>query len=113
MPIVGAPAYKIPTSDDFSSPTLGLHGNYHNPDNTRWSLTARPGFLGFSYRRDELLVCAEYPHPKRAGAWSGAEVKFDLSNLSLATFAAWHAGKDQWQYCRHLQQPGNYTLSMI
>ena len=46
VPIAGAPAYSIPTSDDFSSPTLGPQWQWnHNPDNTRWSLTERPGSL--------------------------------------------------------------------
>jgi len=64
MPIVGTPAYSVPTSDDFSSPTLGLQWQWnHNPDNTRWSLTERPGFLrlhptgatNFWYARNTLI----------------------------------------------------------
>jgi len=83
LPVVGAPAYKILTSDDFSSPTLGWQWQFnHNPDNARWSLTDRPGFLrlhptgatNFWYARNTLIQ-------KGQGPWSGAAVKFDLSHL--------------------------------
>lgn len=40
------PITTLPTSDEFDSPTLGMQWGWnHNPDTTRWSLTARPGFL--------------------------------------------------------------------
>jgi beta-xylosidase len=115
MPIVGAPAYKIPTSDDFSSPTLGLQWQFnHNPDNTRWSLTARPGFLrlfptgatNFWYARNTLIQ-------KGQGPWSGAEVKFDLSNLQPGDICGFGTlGKTNGNIAVTCNSPGNYTLSM-
>lgn len=41
------PSHQRPqTSDDFNAPTLGPQWEWnHNPDDTRWSLTQRPGFL--------------------------------------------------------------------
>lgn len=34
------------TTDEFSSKRLGLQWQWnHNPDNTRWSLTERPGYM--------------------------------------------------------------------
>ncbi|MFO7257190.1 MAG: glycoside hydrolase 43 family protein [Bacteroidota bacterium] len=40
------PITTLPTSDEFDSPTLGMQWGWnHNPDTTRWSLTARPGFM--------------------------------------------------------------------
>jgi beta-xylosidase len=39
---IAAPA----TSDEFDAPDLGLQWGWnHNPDNTKWSLTERPGYL--------------------------------------------------------------------
>lgn len=48
MPDVGGrfPAVAPQTSDGFSSAKLGPQWEWnHNPDNSRWSLSARPGFL--------------------------------------------------------------------
>jgi beta-xylosidase len=114
MPIVGAPAYSIPTSDDFSSPTLGLQWQFnHNPDNTRWSLTARPGFLrlhptgatNFWYARNTLIQ-------KGLGPWSGAEVKFDLSHLQAGDVCGLGAlGKTNGTIAVTCTSPGQYTVS--
>ena len=114
MPIVGKPAYKTPTSDDFSSPTLGLQWQFnHNPDNTRWSLTDRPGFLrlhpagatNFWFARNTLIQ-------KGQGPWSGAEVKFDLSNLQPGDICGLGTlGKSNGLISVTCNSPGNYTLS--
>jgi beta-xylosidase len=115
LPIAGAPADKIPTSDDFSSPTLGLQWQFnHNPDNTRWSLTARPGFLrlyptgatNFWYARNTLIQ-------KGQGPWSGAEVKFDLSHLQSGDICGLGTlGKTNGNIAVSCHSPGSFTLSM-
>ncbi len=114
LPIVGKPYYKILTSDDFSSPTLGVQWQFnHNPDNTRWSLTERPGFLrlhpsgatNFWYARNTLIQ-------KGQGPWSGAEVKFDLSNLQSGDACGIGAlGKSNGTIAVTCNSLGNYTLS--
>ena len=115
IPIAGKPAYTIPTSDDFSSPTLGLQWQWnHNPDNTRWSLTARPGFLrlhptgatNFWYARNTLIQ-------KGRGPWSGAEVKFDLSHLQPGDICGFGTlGKTNGNIAVTCASPGSFTLSM-
>ena len=115
MPIVGAPAYSIPTSDDFSSPTLGRQWQWnHNPDNTRWSLTDRPGFLrlhptgatNFWYARNTLIQ-------KGQGPGSGAEVKFDLSHLQPGDIGGLGTlGKTNGNIAVRCNSPGSFTLSM-
>jgi beta-xylosidase len=114
MPIAGAPAYSIPSSDDFSSPILGLQWQFnHNPDNSRWSLTARPGFLrlhptgatNFWYARNTLIQ-------KGLGPWSGAAVKLDLSNLQPGDICGLGAlGKTNGTIAVTCNSPGSYTLS--
>jgi beta-xylosidase len=114
VPIAGAPAYSIPTSDDFSSPTLGPQWQWnHNPDNTRWSLTDRPGFLrlhptgatNFWYARNTLIQ-------KGLGPTSGAEVKFDLSHLLAGDNCGLGAlGKSNGTITVTCNSPGDYTLS--
>jgi beta-xylosidase len=115
MPIVGMPSYRILTSDDFSSPTLGPQWQFnHNPDNTRWSLTDRPGFLrlhptgatNFWYARNTLIQ-------KGQGPWSGAEVKFDLSNLQSGDICGLGTlGKTNGNISVTCNSPGSFTLSM-
>lgn len=82
-PIQGEPVCQPATSDEFASPTLGLQWQWnHNPDNSLWSLTERPGFLrlkptqatNFWYARNTLTQ-------KGQGPWCSGEVKFDLSHL--------------------------------
>ncbi len=46
-PDTGATTHdRLQDSDEFSSPRLGLQWEWnHNPDDTKWSLTERPGYL--------------------------------------------------------------------
>ena len=82
-PIQGKPIMQPATSDDFNTPTLGLQWQWnHNPDDSRWSLTERPGFLrlkptpapDFWSARNTLVQ-------KGQGPWSRGEVKLDVSHL--------------------------------
>ena len=46
LPVRTAPRWHIPVSDEFSSRTLGLQWEWnHNPDDSHWTLSERPGFL--------------------------------------------------------------------
>jgi beta-xylosidase len=115
MPIVGAPAYSIPTSDDFSAAPLGVQWQWnHNPDNTRWSLTERPGFLrlhptaatNFWYARNTLIQ-------KGLGPSSSGVVKLDLSHLQPGDNCGLGAlGKTNGIICVTCNSPGDYTLSL-
>lgn len=64
------PIKHPPTSDDFSGPKLGLQWQWnHNPDDAKWSLTARRGFLrlqtqtapNFTNARNTLTLRTEGP----------------------------------------------------
>jgi beta-xylosidase len=45
-PIAGFPVTAPPSSDEFEAPALGLQWEWnHNPRDTHWSLTERPGWL--------------------------------------------------------------------
>jgi beta-xylosidase len=115
VPIQGKPAYRIATSDDFSSPALGLQWQWnHNPDTNRWSLTARPGFLrlkppqatNFWNARNTLTQ-------KGQGLWSGGEVKLDLSNLKSGDICGFGMlGKNNGQIAVNCDGSGNKFLSM-
>lgn len=115
MPILGAPAYMIPASDDFSSGTLNMQWQWnHNPDNTRWSLTEHPGFLrlhptaatNFWYARNTLIQ-------KGVGPYSGATVKLDLSNLESGDICGFGTlGKTNGNISITPASGGGFTLSM-
>ncbi|TFW16818.1 glycoside hydrolase family 43 protein [Duganella callida] len=51
--------YRLQDSDEFSSAQLGLQWSWnHNPDDRRWSLTQRPGFLRIHASQSQYLVGA-------------------------------------------------------
>jgi len=83
-PKIGTFPIKHPaTSDEFTGPKLGLQWQWnHNPDNEKWSLTERKGYLrlhtqtapNFSNARNTLTLRTE--GPKCAGV-----IKIDTSHL--------------------------------
>lgn len=115
MPIVGAPDYSIPASDDFSSAALNLQWQWnHNPDNTRWSLTERPGFLrlhpsgatNFWYARNTLIQ-------KGLGPFSAATIKCDLSGLQTGDICGFGTlGKTNGNISITPSGGGEFNLSM-
>lgn len=82
-PIPGGPRVQPATSDDFESGTLGLQWEWnHNPDNARWSLTDRPGFLRLQATRAEDIWSARNTLTQKGqGPWSRGVVKLDLRHL--------------------------------
>lgn len=51
--------YHLQDSDEFDGPTLGLQWEWnHNPEDARWSLTARPGHLRLQAQGAQYLVTA-------------------------------------------------------
>ena len=54
-----SPKDRLQDSDDFSAKTLGLQWEWnHNPDTTKWSLSARPGFMRLTASKADHLVTA-------------------------------------------------------
>ncbi len=114
-PIQGKPVCQPATSDDFGSPMLGLQWQWnHNPDNTRWSLTERPGFLrlrptvatNFWLARNTLTQ-------KGQGPWSRGVVKLDLRNLKPGTSCGFGTlGKVNGHIAVHCGDDGRMTLAM-
>jgi beta-xylosidase len=114
-PIQGKPICQPATSDDFNSPTLGPQWQWnHNPDNSRWSLTERPGFLrlrptmatNFWFARNTLTQ-------KGQGPWSRGEVKFDLSHLKPGDVCGFGTlGKVNGHIAVHCGSDGKILLSI-
>jgi beta-xylosidase len=82
-PILGEPIVIHPRSTDFSDPTLPHDFRWnHNPDDTRWSLSERPGYL-----RLKPTVAPDFWNARNSltykgfGPTSQAVVELDISNL--------------------------------
>jgi beta-xylosidase len=82
-PIQGKPFVEPPASDDFSGSVLGLQWQWnHNPDNTKWSLTERPGFLRLKPTEGTQFFTARNTLTQKGqGPWSRGEVKLDISQV--------------------------------
>lgn len=82
-PIPGKPRRQPSTSDDFQAPALGLQWQWnHNPDDTRWSLTDRPGFLRLRPTiAGEFWTARNTLTQKGQGPWSRGVVKIDLRHV--------------------------------
>lgn len=82
-PVQGQPVRQPATSDDFAAPALGLQWAWnHNPDDTRWSLTERPGHLRLRpTKAAEFWLARNTLTQKGQGPWSRGTVKLDLRNL--------------------------------
>lgn len=83
-PIPGFPFAEPASSDDFSRPTLGLQWQWnHNPDNRRWSLKARPGWLRLGATQAPNFWSARNSLTQKGqGPRSRAVVKLDISHVT-------------------------------
>lgn len=83
-PVQGQAPQQPATSDEFNGPELGLQWAWnHNPDESRWSLAARPGFLRLQATRASSFWQARNTLTQKGqGPYSRAEVALDLQGLS-------------------------------
>jgi len=83
-PVQGQPLAQPDTTDEFERPQLGLQWAWnHNPDDARWSLTERPGWLRLkATRADGFWTARNTLTQKGQGPYSRAEVRLDLSGLA-------------------------------
>ena len=82
-PITGHPFAQPSTSDDFSSAKLGLQWQWnHNPDDTQWSLTERPGYLRLrATRADGIWTARNTLTQKAQGPKMRAVAKLDVGGI--------------------------------
>ena len=82
-PIRGHGFAEPPSSDDFSNPVLGSQWQWnHNPDDSKWSLTQRPGFLRLhATRADGIWTARNTLTQKAQGPRMRAIAKVDVQGL--------------------------------
>jgi beta-xylosidase len=114
-PIQGKPICRLAASDEFTSPTLGLQWQWnHNPDNARWSLTERPGFLRLKpTMATNFWTARNTLTQKGQGPWSRGEAKFDLSHLKPGDVCGFGTlGKFNGHIAANCGSDGKIFLSM-
>jgi len=83
--VKGDPSIKAHQSnDDFNSPELGLQWQWnHNPDDSRWSLTEKNGYLTLEAGKAENFVLARNTLTQKLMGFTGEAVtEMDMSNIS-------------------------------
>jgi beta-xylosidase len=114
-PIAGKPLVQPATSDEFDSPALGLQWQWnHNPDDARWSLTERPGFLRLRpTMANDFWTARNTLVQKGQGPWSRGEIKMDLSHLASGDICGFGTlGKFNGHIAVTCGDDGRFTLSM-
>lgn len=115
-PIAGHPFAEPPSSDDFATKTLGLQWQWnHNPDDTRWSLTERPGFLRLHATRAQHLWSARNTlTQKTQGPRGRAVAKLDLAGIRPGDVCGFGTfGKISAQLAVRGGQDGARALTML
>ena len=96
------PICCTPTSDDFSSPKLGLQWQWnHNPVDERWSLQRQPGTLQLKGRCEEQDVFAVHNMltQRLIGASGYVQVKINARDMEIGQQAGLAAmGRDPFLY---------------
>ena len=114
-PIQGKPICQPATSDEFDSSTLGLQWQWnHNPDDSRWSLTERPGYLRLHpTQATNFWLARNTLTQKGQGPWSRGEVKFDLQELKPGDICGFGTlGKFNGHIAVNCGADGKLSLSM-
>ncbi|QEC74389.1 glycosyl hydrolase 43 family protein [Arachidicoccus ginsenosidivorans] len=109
-------AISLPaTSDEFSSPKLGLQWQWnHNPDNSKWSLSANKGYLRLHSSFAKDLVWTRNTLTQRVqGPSSEAVVELSLSGLKDGDVAGFGIFQSPYAYIALKQSGRERMLIMV
>lgn len=113
LPNAVEPAYSMATSDDFESTTLPLEWQWnHNPDNSKWSLSARPGYLRITTgRTDKSLYWAKNTLTQKTfGPKCSGRVALDVKGMKDGDVAGLVALQDSFGFVGVEKQWGKYNI---
>ena len=96
------------TTDEFNSTKLGLQWQWnHNPDNSRWSLTERKGYMRLKASYAKELTSARNTLTQRVqGPLSTGTVEMDASGLKDGNIAGFGVFQDPYAYVAVRQDNG-------
>ncbi|MGJ7029679.1 beta-galactosidase [Niabella hirudinis] len=103
------------TSDEFSSKKLGLQWQWnHNPDNSKWSLTERPGYLRLhgGYAKD-LLNARNSLSQRVQGPASAAVTELDFGHMKDGDMAGLAVFEKPYAFVGVEQKGAQRQLVMI
>lgn len=104
------------TNDDFSSAYMKLEWQWnHNPDNTKWSLSARPGYYRITTGRvDAQVVNAKNTLTQRSfGPKCSGRVSLDVSGLKDGDVAGLVALQEKYGYIGVKRSGTTNTIVMV
>lgn len=107
---------RVPdTSDEFSGKSLGLQWQWnHNPDNTRWSLMERRGFMRLKAGLASNLVEARNTLTQRVqGPVSTGTVELDFSGMKETNVAGFGIIERPYAYLAVEKVGGKHRLIMV
>lgn len=115
-PAVGKtyPAVSPATTDEFNQSTLGLQWQWnHNPDNNRWSLKERKGYMRLRASYAESLKTARNTLTQRVqGPSSEGTVELDVSGLKEGNVAGFGIFEFPYAYVAVEQVEGGKRIVM-
>ncbi|HYH03354.1 MAG TPA: AbfB domain-containing protein, partial [Bacillota bacterium] len=88
-------------SDDFNQAKLGLNWQWnHNPDNSRWSLNVRPGYLRLTTGSiaSNIHQARNTPSQRTVGPTCFGEVAIETGNMKLGDYAGLAAFQDDYGF---------------
>ena len=115
------PVTTLPTTDEFDAPVLGMQWGWnHNPDPTKWSLTARPGYLRLSTANVvDSLPKARNTLTQRMVAYysdtlvSVATTKMDFAQMKDGDVAGLAVFQDPYAYVGIKREQGKDFVVMV
>lgn len=102
------PVISPATADEFNTRQLGLQWQWnHNPDNTKWSLKERPGYLRLKSSYAETLTNARNTLTQRVqGPSSEGSVEIDVTELKDGNVAGFGIFQNPYAYVA-IRKTGN------
>lgn len=101
--------------DEFDAPKLGLQWEWsHNPDDTRWSLTERPGWLRLNANRAADFLHARNTLTQRiSGPASDAVTRLDCSKLEEGDVAGLAIANIPYAFVAAVRSAGKIRVRMV
>lgn len=113
LPNPANPGYNMVTSDDFEKTELPLEWQWnHNPDNARWSLSARPGYFRITTGRvDQGLYWAKNTLTQRTfGPQCSGRTALDVDGLKDGDVAGLCALQDSFGFVGVQKENGKLNI---
>ncbi|SEW52766.1 glycoside hydrolase family 43 protein [Chitinophaga arvensicola] len=111
---INAPVTVPASSDEFNAPTLALQWQWnHNPDNSKWSLTGRSGYLRLKAGKAATLFQAVNTLSQRVeGPYSTGSIEMDISSMKDNDVAGLGIFQLPYAYVAVRQTNGKKTIVM-